>query len=606
MNPYTIALIGIAIAMGVLTIYSWLKRDVRGSLALGWVLLSVAVWTLAYGFELASLDLPSMLFWLRVEYLGIASAPVLWLFFVLQYSGQEGWLTSRSRTALFVIPVITLVLNWTNSWHHVYYSSVTVNSTGSFPTLILERGVWYWVNVAYTYALHALGTAALIHSFLWASELPRRQISVILVGSLAPLLGNMLYLTGLVSLPNLDLTPFMFSVTGISLALGVFSFEMLNVVPIAYERVIQSLSDGVIVLDSEARIVEINSSAQHLFESLGPGIIGRPVKQILPDCVGLLEKVSQASSVHRQVTLARDDTLGYYDLEISAISGRRGRLVGWLVVLHDLTGRAEFERELQQAKIAAEAASHAKSAFIANVSHELGTPLASVMIYIETVLKGKPGPLTEDQRRFLEISYRSARQLSGLVNDLLDTSVLVREDRIVLRVEPVELRSFIGDLALDTRRSGSGGHPRIELEVPEHPYVIVADRNRLAQVFGHLLLNAIQSTSEDGCVTLILQPTPEGHDLRGEHLSGAGAHIQVRDTGAGIPPEELSQVFERFRQLDAVDDESIGDIGLGLFIAHELVKAHGGRIWVESQVGRGSTFHVWLPAYQPAVGQSIA
>ncbi len=253
-------------------------------------------------------------------------------------------------------------------------------------------------------------------------------------------------------------------------------------------------------------------------------------------------------------------------------------------IVRDITERRRLER--------------LRAEFVSTVSHELRTPLTSVLGFTETLLDGSAGPLTETQREFLEFSYDSGKQLLRQVNDLLDVGRL-ESDRLMLQMEQVELPALLRGVIQGIGSMAEKKKIDVTLDVSEvAPLFIEVDRHRLEQIVNNLLANAVKFTPAGGRVTLTLRVTLAGRVLDGRQLWGAGAHLQIQDTGIGIPPEDLPHLFERFHRGSNVMGRSFEGTGLGLHIARGLVEAHHGCIWAESQIGVGAMFHVWLPVRQ--------
>ncbi|RLC59259.1 MAG: PAS domain-containing sensor histidine kinase, partial [Chloroflexota bacterium] len=202
------------------------------------LMLAVAVWSLGYALELGSADLPTQVFWAKVEYLGIVSVPVMWLAFVLQYSGREKWLTRRNRVLLAIIPLVTLLLVWTNDTHGLIWSNIGQDTSSPFLVLDLTYGAGFWINWVYSYLLLLLGTLLLIQTLLRSLYLYRGQLIALLIGALAPWIGNALYVSGLDPFPHLDLTPFAFTLSGLAVAWGLFRYRLLDIVPVARDAVV--------------------------------------------------------------------------------------------------------------------------------------------------------------------------------------------------------------------------------------------------------------------------------------------------------------------------------------------------------------------------------
>ncbi len=266
---------------------------------------------------------------------------------------------------------------------------------------------------------------------------------------------------------------------------------------------------------------------------------------------------------------------------------RQGNIVGTYGVSRDITALKHAQEALASAAQAADAANRAKSDFLANMSHEIRTPLNAVLGMTELVLDT---PLTPVQRDYLKLVQESGESLLTVINDILDFSK-IEAGKLEIEHTPFEIREFLGDtlksMGLRAHRKGLELIAEIATAVPP---MLVGDPHRLRQVLVNLVGNAIKFT-EVGEILLNVTPEPNGDDQ-------VLLHFRVADTGIGIPSEKFGSIFEAFEQADRSTTRKFGGTGLGLAISARLVALMGGRIWVESAIGHGSTFHFTV-AFQP-------
>jgi signal transduction histidine kinase len=229
-----------------------------------------------------------------------------------------------------------------------------------------------------------------------------------------------------------------------------------------------------------------------------------------------------------------------------------------------------------------------KSDFVSNVSHELRTPLTAVKASVDNMLDGLTGPLNEKQGRYLTRIKSNTDRLSRLINDLLDLS-RIEAGRIDIKPTVFSLEALAKEVIESLRSTVVDKLIDLEVDCEESGVTAWADRDKITQVLMNLVGNAVKFTSSRGKVAVVIGKNGDGW-----------MRVSIADTGPGIPQEELNRIFDKFYQLAQLDKPKSKGTGLGLAISKALVQMHGGKIGVESEVGKGSTFFFTLPERQPA------
>jgi two-component system sensor histidine kinase UhpB len=347
------ALLILSASLGLfLAIFIARNRRAPGSQALSVLILGASIWSLGYAFEILAYSLTAKLFWERFEFFGIVVIPLAWFTFVAQYLGYPKWMKRilQHRFLLGIIPVVTLILVWTNDLHHLVWNKVEMEPVGPLIMLDITRGPWFWVLMIFSYTLLLLGSVKLVASLFNIVRLQRWQVLLTLLAIILPWIGNILYITGLSPEHILDWTAFLFLISGVLFSISLFRFQLVDIVPIAQETVFDGLSDCVIVLDLNDNIVESNPSAKKMISCLGDESLGRNLSQVMPDLAGYIKKSGFAKEYIAEYTEGEGEGLQYYDLHISLLSDAYNNPIGRVVVLHQITKLKQDQAELERAR----------------------------------------------------------------------------------------------------------------------------------------------------------------------------------------------------------------------------------------------------------------
>ena len=417
-------------------------------------------------------------------------------------------------------------------------------------TQAAEAGLLFWPHLLYNTVLVWVATALLVVTLSRMSGLYRRQSVLLVVAILLPILLNLLFNLRVGPFRQVDLTPFAFVLTTAVLVWGVYQFSLLDLRPVARSQIFRTISDPVLVLDPDGRVLDANPAAGRLVDRPPAEVVGQPVAELLPTWSATVTAALAAGVDQASEEVTRDGRI--YDLAISALPDRQRQPGGHLVVARDVTERRQVEERLCAAlnheRVATDrlavaldreraAAEHLrtldelKSGFLQAVSHDLRTPLASVLGIALTLQRGRGRLGPEDTDDLLGRLAANARRLDRILTGLLDLDKLDR-GIVELRREPVDLASLVAGVVSEAREELTA-HP-VSLDLL--PIQVVADAAKVERIVENLLANAARHTDPGTPIWVRVEPRDRW------------ALLCVDDAGPGIPAEQRESIFQPFQR----------------------------------------------------------
>ena len=344
MNPYyALALVVSAFISSLDVMTAWGRRRSPGAIGLLILMLGMTIWSGTYAVRWMETHVESQIAWLDSTYLGVVMVPYGLVVMVLQLTKLERLLTKRNLLLLAIEPFLTLVFIWTDSYHGLFFGGK--HTLGS----ILSGGPWFYFHLTYTYLIF-IGIMAFFSREYWqSSQYYRIQAGSIVLGLAIPWLANIISLAGFFPFKDLDITPFAFIVSGIIFTFSMFRFGLLDMVPMAYNQLMSSIPDGVIVLDVLNRLVDINKSASQITGISIDGI-GRPAGVVFAKFPGLvdLNKTHTEEQFDLRIPQAPDKVFNLHSIPLFS---RRGQPGGLLIMVHDITNRVQLMEQLRTQSI---------------------------------------------------------------------------------------------------------------------------------------------------------------------------------------------------------------------------------------------------------------
>jgi PAS domain S-box-containing protein len=566
--------------MTAMAVYVWTRRSLTGAYALFGTLVSVAYLLLFGAAEERSTTLAGHVFWQHVQIPGYAAMPVCCLLLALTHSGRplRGW----RAAALFAVPAGGVLLHWTDAWHHLYWRLVWIDRTGPAPIMGRTYGPGFWVVVTYSYLMIA-GSVLVLVDFLLRSRAQRKRTVLFLVAVSVPCAASILYVFDWFPVRYLDITPYALTITGVCMVWVIFRDQFQAIVPVAARAVVNSMADGVIVLDLDARVADLNPAAEALLGCSREPLIGQYAAAALRSHADLLPYLEGGGPMAGDALLQSGN--GCWLCAATAVEVMSGRRrIGRVISLRDVTAERRASEELLQARQLAEAAAIAKSRFLATMSHEIRTPMNGVVGAAELLLDSG---LNDEQTELVRTAQESAHSLLSIINDILDFSK-IDAGKLTLEQIPFDLCRLMDQVVRLLRPVANKKGLELKLRIaPDTPRVIVGDPTRIRQVMLNLVGNGIKFTAKGWVALEVGRVAAESRETR--------IAIVVEDTGIGIAPDRIAALFQEFSQADSSVTRNFGGTGLGLAISQRLVEKMGGSIRVESTLGCGSRFIVETP-----------
>ena len=553
---YPIALFIAAIVSAAGAVVAWQRQPARGARWLALAQVATSEWALCAGFRALAVDLPNAILWASLSYVGIFMLSLFQLFFAITFAHLDHWLTQRTRFLLWAIPAITMVLVSTNTWHHLIWTDFTPSPSTTSRMYIFHYGPAFWIALAYFYVLNLTSAGLLAWVTLRRQDLYRRQALALLLSYPLPWVSSLLHLFTNGTLgTGYDYTPLTFTLGSVMLLWGFYRFHLLDVIPVAQDVLIDTMSEGVLVLDTERRIVELNPASETL---VGPKseVLGKRIDEFSPNCAAILADYEESDETQADVCI--DETLPrYLDLRISPLFHASGDRLGQLIIWRDITESKQAERQLirQQQDIAVMEERE-------RLGRALHDDLGQVMSYINVQTQSAVTLLEERQ------SAQARKLLQQLVDVAQETQNRVREYILGMRSDDaVRSADFFTALheylnAFETRYGIATDviRPPDMLSVP----LVSNAEIQLLRIIQEALMNVYKHANVDAARIIF--------SLADKHVK-----VVIADEGSGF--DAAMETTNHF----------------GLNIMQERAEMVNGRLEIHAQPNRGTQISVWLP-----------
>jgi len=579
-NGFAIALLffgGLTVAIS-LYIYS------RGGDAVKWfaiMILSNAIWSIAYAFELASLNLAQMKFFINIEYIGIASLPLNWFFFCLNFCNKECWYKKPlNLIAVLIIPITTIVMVWTNNYHHLHYKNIKLATDSVFPMVDITPGISYHIFTVYFYALLALGCYLILTKFRTSDAIYKKQNYSIIIAAIIPWLANISYLLGYRPLGHVDATPFAFIITTFLIVVGIYRFKLFDIIPIAREKVLELMEDGFFILDRENRVIDYNKSImKYITIKNQKDLIGAKLEDIFPNQPLFFEHIHTHTPGKIELDIPLANEILYVEADILFLNEHKINSLFSIVKLQDLTRLKHDARKSKEQAEELQKLNQLKDRIFSIIAHDLRGPLVNLSEVLKMVTNNQ---ITDAE--FKSISPTLSKDII-YTTDLLENILHWSRSQLKgfgIKKEFFDLRNLI--INEINYHLPAASIKKIHIIHDVFPGILVyADMLMVQIVIRNILNNAIKFCHENCEI-----------NISAAYQKNSMMNIYINDNGVGMTSEMLDKLFldENVTTRGTFNEKGTG---LGLMVCKDFMKRNDGDISVESKVGIGSTFCVSLP-----------
>ena len=374
-----LALFLIAAVYALLGIYT-LRQESRGRMSsyLAWMMLAMAWWSAGYGMEVSSPTLAAKIFWEHIQIPAAAFAPVFWLFFSMEFMGESALLTFRNKALAVFLPVFTVLAEWTNAVHHLYFSNVQIEITGGLALLKVGFAPLFFIYLGYSYLLLGIsGVLLLVQSFRKYS-LFRAQTVTMLLAVLPPWIASAFYVFNLFPIPNLNITPFAFIPTAIILTWAITRYKLLEVVPLQQDEILQGLQEGILLLDARRRVLYMNHAAEEMLSVNAVQSLGQPADMACGKYAPLFLHLLGKEELRTELTLEEKGASRYVEVCVTpnyfSEKERRAETPSYRLVFNDVTQRQQAQDALKCREAIMQSVTLASGLFLKSAAWEKNIP----------------------------------------------------------------------------------------------------------------------------------------------------------------------------------------------------------------------------------------
>lgn len=558
--PYIWPLIASATVTLFLGIYAFLRRrNAKGAVSFILSMIVVTIWSSANALEMSSTVFSTKLFWANVQYIAYCYSPVTLLSLCMEFSGYDQWIRNRKNLWFTVIPTIILVLVWTDRLHGLIRFDMNMDYSGLFPVINKKYGPAFYIHAVYSHSLNIFAWVLLIKSIFSKNTVYRRQAISLFIGLSLIIFPNIMYILNLSPIRRLDTTPLFFGPAGLIAAWGIFRFKLFEVVPLAWATVIKTMDVGVMVLDLQDRVLDINPALEKIVGCTASTAFTKSVKSVCSKNPELITACTDRSIAHTEFSINNGDSSKIYEALLTPLTDDKDVLIGRLAVIYDITEKKQAQKEFlkQQWELAV---IEERERMARDLHDNLGQVLGFINFQAQGIrqelINADIDIVSDKLEKLANVTQSAHTEIRKYICDIRNSAYMEKDFITALKKEISDFREQTG-LTVKLDISGEFTHKNIKPNISINVLNIVKEA-----------LNNIRKHAEAENVRILFA-------LEQEQL-----YAIIEDDGKG---------FNLLKNHGTVKNR------FGLNILHERALIIGGKIDVKSVIGHGSKIILRVP-----------
>lgn len=579
LTPVTVFFVASSVVTLIVARIAWLRRKIPGALYWFRLMLLLFFWSFINVFEVSAKTEALKVFFSKIEYIPSSLVPLVYVGYVLWYTGRGSWTQSPYYRAAFVVPVSLILLAFTNEWHHLIWMGFS--PIDPITNLMEYEHGWgffiLWMGFSYVCLLMA--TFMLLEHVAVQRKFFRWQGWILLLATLFPWLASIFYVLDINIIPGLNITPASFTLSGIMFLIGIGTSHFMDLIPIAREIIIDELKDGVLLLDHRNRVSYANPA---MISFLGPGqpsFLGHSLNTLNPHNTELKTEILNTGpdGPHGVFCPA---VSRYFEINCYPLQKYAGSRI---FLVRDITFQKKAADEIEKMNAQLKELNAQKDRLFSIIGHDLRNIFSVILGFSELI----PIQIEESDFSSVAASNAAVTEATLRAHELLENLLLwARAERgmQIVKPEPIDLGNWILVLNDEVKSRFLKKEVNLGVDIPKG-LIVNADGNVLSTILRNLLINCVKFTPRGGIVRVYTQDAMESDFVE----------VVVEDNGIGIPAGILSQIFNIDGKTGRTGTEGESSSGFGLLLVKQMVELLGGKIRLESVVDKGTKVLFTLP-----------